>query len=427
MEENRALNDPKALLVKSEGGSGSGFCVGESLIATNIHVVAGATSISAERVGTDTVFTVEGVAAFDAKNDLVILKIADKGTPLPIGDSDLLQCGDIVQAVGYPSTKYKVTEGTVHSILHSNKWIQMKIKTSDGNSGGPILNRNGEIVGIAVSSEMPYSHAIPANILKVLLGQAQTIEPLAQWREREQIHAYACLVQSKIKHKANSNDETIIGDLDKAIQLNPVFFLFYFTRGNMKVHLGQSKIEDSIEDSNVVAAQQYYREAINDYTETIRLCPDYAAPYTSRGNAKSQLGQSKVEEGDVVQIQQYYRDAIDDHTKAIKLCSDYGSAYNNRADVKCHFGKSENMAGNVKAAQSLYQEAIIDINTAIELYSGCALFYHTRGEIMYDLGDYSAAMENYGRVREIDPDYTDVCKDLELAKKALKRQKKPKS
>ena len=135
------------------------------------------------------------------------------------------------------------------------------------------------------------------------------------------------------------------------------------------------------------------------------------------------LGQSKVEEGDVVGTQQYYRDAIDDHTEAIKLCSDYDSAYNNRADVKCHFGKSENTVGNVEAAQSLYQEAIIDINTAIELDSSCALFYHTRGEIMYALGDYNAAIENYEKAREIDPNYTDVCKDLKLSKEAQRRQK----
>ena len=76
----------------------------------------------------------------------------------------------------------------------------------------------------------------------------------------------------------------MIGDLDKAVQLNPSFFLSYFSRGQMKVRLGHK-----IEDGDVAAAQQHYREAIDDYTETIRLCPDYAASYTSRGIAKSQL------------------------------------------------------------------------------------------------------------------------------------------
>lgn len=354
------------------------------------------------------------------KNDLVILKIAGDGTPLPIGDSDLLQAGDIVQAIGCPNGKYEVTEGTVHGILRNNKWVRMRVRTSDGSSGGPVLNRNGEVIGIVISCEPPYSHAIPGNILKILLGQAQAIEPLAQWQEREQIRAYACLVQSKIKHKSNKNDETIIDDLDKAIQLIPDFFLFYFSRGNMMGHLGQSKVEED----DVGVGQQHYRDAIDNYTETIKLCPDYATSYDSRGLEKSYLGQSEVRKGNITEAQQHYQDAIGDHTKAIELCSDYDSAYNNRADTKWHFGKSEDAVGNMKAAEDLYQEALIDINTAIKLDSNIALFYHTRGEIMYALGDYSAAIEDYEKAREIDPDYTDVCKDLELAQKALRQQEK---
>ena len=424
MEEDRELNDPKALLIEAEGfGAGSGFFVEDDLIVTNTHVVAGATSVSAKLVDTqgNTIkkFIVEGVKAFDAKNDLVILKIAGEGIPFPIGESNAVQSGNIVQVVGFPGTKYKVTRGTVHGILHSNKWIRMRVKTSDGNSGGPVLNRNSKVIGIAISSEAPYSHAIPANILKRLLNQAQVVEPLAQWQEREQIRAYACLVQSKIKHKSNKNDETIIDDLDKTIQLTPDFFLFYFFRGNMMVHLGQSKVGEG----DVGVEQQHYRDAIDDYTEAIKLCPDYATSYDSRGLAKSHLGQSEVKKGNITEARQHYQNAIADHTEAIKLCSDYDSSYNNRADTKCHFGKSEDAVGNIEAAKDLYQAALIDVNTAIELDSDVALFHHTRGEIMHALGDYSTAIENYEKAREIDPNYTDVCKDLELAKKALEQQK----
>ncbi len=419
MEENRELSDSAALLIKVDGGNGSGFFVGKNLIATNIHVVARTTSVSAKLIGTQTEFVVEGVTAFDPQNDLVILKIAGEGPALPIGDSDSLQAGDIVQAIGCPNGKYETTEGTVHGILCNNKWVRMRVRTSDGSSGGPVLNRNGEVIGIVISAEPPYSHAIPGNILKVLLDQAQAIEPLAQWRERKQIRAYACLVQSKIKHKANNNDETMIADLDKAAQLNPDFFLFCFIRGNMKVHLGQSKVEEG----NVEVGQQYYRNAIGDYTEAIKLCPDYATSYDRRAAAKSHLGQLEVKKGNIIEAQQHYQAAIDDHTKAIELCSDYDSAYNDRADVKCHFGRSEDTAGNMKAAKDLYQEALIDINTAIELDSNIALFFHTRGEIRHALGDYSAAIEDYEKAREIDPDYTDVCKDLKLSKKALEQQK----
>ena len=83
MEENRELSDPAALLIKAEGvGEGSGFFVRGDLIVTNVHVVAGATSVLAELVETQTEFVVEGIAAFNPKNDLVILKIAGEGTSL---------------------------------------------------------------------------------------------------------------------------------------------------------------------------------------------------------------------------------------------------------------------------------------------------------------------------------------------------------
>ena len=377
MEENMELGDPIALLIRAkDAGRGSGFFVGKNLIATNIHVVAAATSVSAELVGTKTEFIVEGVAAFDAKNDLVILKIAGEGTPLPLGDSNSVKSGDVVQAVGYPGGKHKVTNGVIHSIRNSDKWIRMKCETLDGNSGGPALNRNSEVVGIAVAVANCLSFAIPVNAIKALLAVSQAMEPLRQWSEREHIQAYACLVQSKIKLAGDHYDDAIV-NLDKAIQLNPDYFLFYCSRGSAKICLGQSKVEEG----NVVEAQRYYQDAVNDYTEVIKLCPDCAASYSERGVAKSQLGQSKVEEGNVVEAQRHYQDAINDHTEAIKLCLDYDPAYNNRADVKLHFGKSEGKTGNMKAAKDLYQEALIDINTAIKLDSNIALFFHTRGEM----------------------------------------------
>ena len=423
MQENRELNDPTALLIKAEGiGNGSGFFVKENLIATNIHVVAAATSVSAELVATKTEFIVEGVAAFDAKNDLVILKIAGEGVSLPLGDSDLVKSGDIVQAIGYPNRRYEITEGPIHSIRNSDKWIQIKAKISNGNSGGPALNRKSEVIGVVVASDNFGSYAIPVNILKVLLARIQTIEPFAQWQERERIRAYAYLAQSKKKHIAGHYKEAIT-DIDKAIQLNSDYLLLYTSIGLVKCDLGRSKVEAG----SVVEAQQFCQGAIDDHTTVIKLCPDYVSAYDNRGTAKCYLGQSKVESGNEAEAQQHYQDAIADYKEAIKLCPDYASAYNNQAEAKRLLGKSEDAAGNVKAARNLYQEAIVDINTAIELDSNNAVFYHTRGQIDFVLGDSCAAIEDYERARVIDPNYTDVCKDLELAKEVLKQQKESKN
>ena len=81
---------------------GSGFFVNSNLIVTNLHGVAGAPSITAELVSTEATFLVEGVVAYDIENDLVILKVTGEGVPLSLGDSDTVQIGDTVCAVGHP-------------------------------------------------------------------------------------------------------------------------------------------------------------------------------------------------------------------------------------------------------------------------------------------------------------------------------------
>ena len=420
MEESGKTRDRTPLLIRTKGigaGRASGFFVEESLVVTNIHVIAGTTSISIELLGTtNTTFDIVGVMAFDPKNDLVILKIAGKGTPLPIGDSDLLQHGDAVQTVGYPRGKYKVTEGPVHSIRDSDKWIRMKFKAIGGNSGGPVLNGNGEVIGVAVVNADHFSFAIPINAVKMLLAQTQEVEPLAQWQEREQIHAYACLVRSQGKYSKSLHDEAI-ADLDKAIQLIPDYATFYHNRGSMKSQFGKLKTDEG----DLVAAQQHYRGAIDDYTEAIKLCSDYAAAYNDRGATKSNLGQSKANEGNSVGAQQHYRDAIDDYTEAIKLYPDFAVAFNNRASEKLLLGISEFRLENIEAADALFQEAIIDSNTSIELDPNAVLFHHTRGQVKVFLGDFSSAIRDYERAIEIDPDYTEACEELERVKDALEQ------
>ncbi len=82
---------------------GSGFLVRDGAIATNLHVVEGATRGYAKLVGEKTKYEIEGITAVDPERDLVVLKIsARRSQALPIGNSDAVQVGESVYAVGNP-------------------------------------------------------------------------------------------------------------------------------------------------------------------------------------------------------------------------------------------------------------------------------------------------------------------------------------
>ena len=121
--------------------SGSGFFVDENKIVTNFHVIAKLRPVFAMITDKEEVWAVEGVTAYDTQNDLVILKIAGEGVPLPLDNSNAVKIGDVVTTIGYPGGKYKtVSKGTIHSIRSSDKWLKVKIKLARGTSSSSMLS-----------------------------------------------------------------------------------------------------------------------------------------------------------------------------------------------------------------------------------------------------------------------------------------------
>lgn len=190
----RALAASVSLEVLDENGAklgrGSGFFVRRNLIATNFHVIKGASRASVKLVNTETKYRIEGVTATDEKNDLALLKVAFYGvTPLALGNSNMVQIGETVYVVGNP----KNFEGTVSDGIISGRRdrggeerLQMTAPFSPGSSGGPVLNRKGEVIGVSVSLYNPLfaqnlNFAIPSNALKALLARSGRAKPLSRY------------------------------------------------------------------------------------------------------------------------------------------------------------------------------------------------------------------------------------------------------
>lgn len=163
--------------------------VGEGKIASNLHVIEGAARGYAKLIGQETNYDIEGISAVDPERNLVVLKIsAARPQILAIGNSDILQAGEPIYAVGNPQgMECAFSRGIVSSIrkVGSDKLLQITAPISPAISGGPVLNSTGEVIGISVATYkggQNLNFAIPSKYLTVLLTKVGAIKPLANTR-----------------------------------------------------------------------------------------------------------------------------------------------------------------------------------------------------------------------------------------------------
>ncbi len=168
-------------------GSGTGFVVDEDgLILTNYHVVAGASNVSvAFSNGEQRTATVVGT---DRSNDLALLRVElpDGVSAIPLGDSSQVEVGETAIAIGSPfGLEQTVTQGIISAVNRTyagdgqilRGLIQTDAPINPGNSGGPLLNAQGEVIGITTLIESPVrgnvgvGFAVPINVAKQLLPQ----------------------------------------------------------------------------------------------------------------------------------------------------------------------------------------------------------------------------------------------------------------
>src|SRR6058998_1705210 len=166
---------------------GSGFVINPNgLIVTNNHVVDGATEIKVTLA--DERELPGRVLGRDPKTDIALLKVDATGLPVvPLGDSSRLQVGEPVMAIGNPfGLEQTVTTGIVSATGRVigegpyDDFIQTDASINPGNSGGPLINAQGQAVGInaAIFSQSGGSvgigFAIPVNLAKPVLTQLAT-------------------------------------------------------------------------------------------------------------------------------------------------------------------------------------------------------------------------------------------------------------
>jgi serine protease Do len=179
-QQNATPNTPPEASIQR--GTGTGFVIdAEGFVVTNDHVIRGADRIRVRLTdGRERRAMVYGT---DPATDLALLKIeADQLPVLALGDSDEVRVGDAVIAIGNPlDYEHSVTAGIVSAKgrkVYNNEpfedFLQTDAAINRGNSGGPLLNQTGEVIGVNTVIRVDgsgISFAVPSNVVKRVISQ----------------------------------------------------------------------------------------------------------------------------------------------------------------------------------------------------------------------------------------------------------------
>jgi S1-C subfamily serine protease len=180
----KKMQHPRTKKIEEQKGAGSGFVIStDGFIVTNNHVVENAISVkTAFADGIELNTTLIGA---DASTDIAILKVYDGDLkPLQFANSDMLEPGQIAIAIGNPmGLQHTVTTGVVSALgrtLRANNGrliddiIQTDAALNPGNSGGPLVNSEGKVIGVntaVVSAAQGLCFAVSSNLAAYVAGQ----------------------------------------------------------------------------------------------------------------------------------------------------------------------------------------------------------------------------------------------------------------
>ena len=168
-----------ALVSNGRRGAGAGVLAGDGLVLTNLHVVGRARSVQVQLEDGSSYDA--RVIASDPQVDLALLQIPSNGHAAAVFSSEKPRPGELVYAFGHPWGQRNVLTGGVLSAVTSLRGrhgevpvLRADVQLAPGNSGGPLLNASGEVIGMnAMIFGGDQSVAIPASLLQSFLAGAR--------------------------------------------------------------------------------------------------------------------------------------------------------------------------------------------------------------------------------------------------------------
>lgn len=330
---------PSVVLILAEGKNGktfalgSGFFIGEDVVATNSHVIQGAARLYAKLSGRKGLHPFEAVIANDGQKDLALLRIRSvKGSPLSIGSEDEVRVGDQIYVVGNPEgLESTFSSGNISGIrrMKGMGYLQISAPVSHGSSGGPVLNKSGGVVGVVVGSFVKgqnLNFAVPVFYLSQMSRVAGV-----KLTYRAGAGEYEVSEEDNTTAQPNgrSDRSDTVNTKDK---VNRPFKPYTSPEIEKEISDREQDVrkEPQSAEAQLKLAETYrshYRknESIQAYNRTLRLKPDYAAAYYGLAESYRMFLFSRLV--DATESQKQTISAIEAYKGAIRIKTDYVEAH----------------------------------------------------------------------------------------------------
>jgi tetratricopeptide (TPR) repeat protein len=344
---------------------GSGFIVDKKgVVLTAYHVAANAKNLGVKLKNGKT-YPVTDIVSYDRRKDFCLLKIASDNLPvIPLGDSANVRQNDKIYLLGNPlGLEFMLSSGTVTMVIsfQGAKRIAVAISGAPGSSGGPILNAQGEVVGIAIQGVVQFNNikALAINEIKPFMNAPAKMS-IAEFSSKPD--EVALLVSNADRAAFRRDFQQAINGYKNASSLEPDDALLQHNIGCGYMELGKPQ------------------EAIPYLQKAIQLEPNYADSIWNLGSACTALKQ--------------YDQALPNFRKLIELCPNESAGY---AGI-----------GVVYGSTGEYEQALPYFQKAEQLNPNDVQMQFNLGLAYSKLGKYSQAEPHFQKIIQLDPKSADA-------------------
>ncbi len=422
---------------------GSGFFIDFDRVVTNRHVIDNAHRAEVHSHN-GSVYAVKGVIAVDAEGDLALLRVDAPPNQVRYLTLDRTspQEGESIVVIGNPfGLEGSVTNGIVSAVRDIptfGRIIQITAPISPGSSGSPVVNMQGQVIGVAtlqITGGQSVNFAIPSErISQLQSGSLLSLSDLVAASGRNKRAKAVQYFRDGLSFLSKDDCEKALPYFEKAVESDSNYAEAWAQSGFCREKLGRHS--EAIEASkkavalrpsaesyfNIGLANYYlkqYREAAENYRQAIRLDPYNAADaYYALGLVYRDWGRAEEE------IQAY--------KAAIRLRQDYTSAYERLgarylkskkfteaietfkqlAVMKPADANARNNIGEAYLELGKFAEAVEAFQQAIQLKPDFGKAYFNLGKSHLAMGNRDAAVEQYNILQNLNQDWAERLNNL---------------